>query len=166
MAAVSGIRITLLLALLALVLRVALFYAGVHVAPFDLIPLHLLFIVLAVFFSGHFLLNRDPSRGFGELLRAGFQATFVYASLIALFTWLYYKAIDTTAFGDYNERLIRGFVEQGHGEDESRAKVEALYNAFSYSAITFFGIFIVGSFNALAFAALHHKVFRRFRRRN
>lgn len=160
----SGMRITLLLALLAMVLRTALFYAGIHMAPFDLIPLHLLFIVLATFFSGHLLLNRDPSRGFGELVRAGFQAVFAYAFLISLFSWFFYRAIDTTAFSTYNARLVEGFVEQGHGRDESWEKVNALYNATSYTAITFFGIFLAGSFNALAFAALHHKVFRRFRR--
>lgn len=164
MAGLSGIKVTLLLAMLALVLRVGLFYAGVHVAPFALIPLHLLFIVLATFFSGHLLLNNDPSRGFGELMRAGFQSVFVYALLVSLFSWFFYRVIDTTAFHDYNARLVEGFVEQGHGRDESWERVDALYNATSYAAITFFGIFLAGSFNALAFAALHHKVFRRFRR--
>lgn len=164
MAGLSGIKVTLWLAMLALVLRIGLFYAGVNIAPFDLVPLHLFFIVLATFFSGHLLLNRDPSRGFGELMRAGFQSVFVYAFLVSLFSWFFYRVVDVTAFSDYNARLVEGFVEQGHGRDESWEKVNALYNATSYAAITFFGLFLAGSFNALAFAALHHKVFRRFRR--
>ncbi|HMN06750.1 MAG TPA: DUF4199 domain-containing protein [Flavobacteriales bacterium] len=163
MAGLSGIKVTLILAMLALVLRMGLFYAGVQVAPFDLIPVHLLFIVLATFFSGHLLLNHDPSRGFGELARAAFQTMFLYAFLISLFSWFFYRVIDTTAFSDYNARLVEGFVQQGHGRDESWERVNALYNATSYAAITFFGLFLAGSFNALAFAALHHKVFRRFR---
>lgn len=164
MAGLAGIRVTLLLALLALVLRLGLFYAGIRIAPFDLIPLHLLFIVLVAFFSGHLLLNQDPSRGFGELMRAGFQAVFIYALLVSLFTWFFYRVVDTGTFNEYNARLVEGFVEQGHGRDESWDKVNALYNATSYAAITFFGLFLAGSFNALAFAALHHKVLRRFRR--
>lgn len=161
----SGLRATLLIALGAIVLRSALFYAGVHIAPFDLVPLHLLLIVLAVFFSGHFLLNRDPSRGFGELMRAGFQAVFVYATLIALFSWFFYRFMDNTAFSTYNARLVQGFVAQGYGEQEALEKVTALYNATSYAALTFFCSFLAGSFNAVAFAALHHKVLRRFRSR-
>ncbi|MCC6840372.1 MAG: hypothetical protein IT230_09465 [Flavobacteriales bacterium] len=160
----SGIKFTLLLAFTAAALRSALFYAGVHVAPFDFIPVHLLLIVLAMFFSGHLLLRHDPSRGFGELLRAAFQSVFAYASIIALFSWFFYTAIDTTAFSSYNARLVEGFVAQGHPEDQAREKVAALYNPVSYATLTFFGSFLAGSFNAFAFALLHHKLLRNLRR--
>ncbi|MBZ0207222.1 MAG: DUF4199 domain-containing protein [Flavobacteriales bacterium] len=159
----SGIRSTFLLALGTMALRVILFYAGVTVAPFDFIPVHLLVLVLAVYLSGHLLLNHDPSRGLGELFRAGFQTVFLYAFLISLFIWTYYKTIDTTSFSSYNARLVEGFVEQGHPREEALEKVTSMYNATSYAAITFFGLFLVGSFNALAFGVLHHKVLRRFR---
>ena len=159
----SGIKSTLLLVLLAIVLRMGLFYAGVHVKPFMFIPVQLLFVVLATYFSGHLLLNHDPSRGFGELLRAGFQSVLSYAFLISVFSWFFYKAIDTTAFSDYNAKLLQAFVDQGYPREEAQEKMTALYSPSSYAAITFFGLFFVGSFNALAFAALHHKLLRRFR---
>ena len=159
----SGTSATLLLALLAMVLRTALFYAGVVIAPFDFILAQLLLIILAVFFSGHFLLGRDPSRGAGELMRAGFQSVVVYALLVSAFTWVFFKFIDTSAFSIYNEKLVAGFVEQGHPEALSREKVDGMYNAGTYSLITFFGLFLVGAINALFFALVHDKVLRKFR---
>lgn len=159
----SGIKSTLLLALVAIVLRTGLYYAGVEVAPMKFIPVHLLLVVLACYFSGHLLLRDDPSRGFGELLRAGFQTVLVYAFLSSVFIWIFYRAIDTGTFDAYNAELVEGFVEQGFPREEAMEKVRSLYNAASYAAITFFGLFFLGSFNALAFAALHHKLLRRFR---
>lgn len=159
----SGIRTTFLLALLAMLLRAGLFYAGVEVAPFKFIPVHLLLIILAVYFSGHLLLNRDPSRGFGELMRVGFQAALLYAFLLSLFSWIFYKTMDTTAFSSYNEKLVQGFVAQGHPEALARDKVGAMYNAGSYAVITFFGLFMTGALNAAVFAVLHHKLLRRWR---
>ena len=159
----SGIKTTLLLALLAMVLRTGLFFAGVEVAPFKFIPAHLLLIVLAVYFSGHVLLNRDPSRGFGELLRVGFQSALLYAFLLSLFIWVYYKTMDNTAFSTYNEKLIQGFVAQGHPEALAREKVGSMYNAGSYAVISFFGLFMAGALNAMVFGVVHHKLLRRFR---
>jgi hypothetical protein len=159
----SGIKLTLLLAFVAMVLRTALFHAGVHVAPFQFALVHLLFLVLAVWFSGYFLMGRDPSRGFGELLRAGFQASMAYALLLALFIWFYYKVIDPDAFVAYNERLIQGFVKQGHPLDVATQKVNSLYNAGNYAALTFFGLLMTGALNAVAFGLIHDKLLRRFR---
>lgn len=160
----TGIKATLLLVLLAMLLRTALFYAGVVIAPFGFILVQLLLIILAVFFSGHFLLDRDPSRGAGELMRAGFQSVVVYALLVTAFTWVFYRFIDTSAFSIYNEKLVTGFVEQGHPEALAREKVGGMYNAGTYSLITFFGLFMAGSFNALLFALVHDKLLRRFRK--
>lgn len=159
----SGIKATLLLALFAMVLRTILFYAGAGVAPFDFILVHLLLVVLAIYFSGHFLLGKDPTRGAGELMRAGFQSALVYAFLLTAFTWSYYSFIDTTAFSTYNEKLVEGFVAQGHPEALAREKVGAMYNAGTYSLLTFFGLFLAGSLNALLFALVHDKLLRRFR---
>jgi len=159
----SGTALTLLLALLAMVLRTALFYAGVEIAPFHFALVHLLFLVLATWFSGYFLLGRDPSRGFGELLRAGFQSAMVYALLLALFTWFFYSEIDPNAFVAYNQRLIEGLVKQGHPLDVATQKVTALYNAGNYTALTFFGLLMSGALNAVFFGLIHDKVLRRFR---
>ncbi|MBK8580497.1 MAG: hypothetical protein LKM36_10630 [Flavobacteriales bacterium] len=159
----SGITTTFLLALLAMVLRTVLLYTGVTVAPFDFILVHMLFIVLAVYFSGHFLLGRDPSRGAGELMRAGFQSAVLYALLLAAFTWIFYKTMDTTAFTVYNDKLVEGFMAQGHPEALAREKVGAMYNAGTYSLLTFFGLFMAGSLNALLFALIHDKLLRKFR---
>jgi hypothetical protein len=159
----SGMKLTLLLALLAMVLWTALFYAGVPVAPFQFALVHLLFLVLAVWFSGYFLMGRDPSRGFGELLRAGFQASMAYALLLALFILFFYKVIDPDAFVAYNERLIQGFVDQGHPLDVATQKVNSLYNAGNYAVLTFFGLLMSGAMNAVAFGLVHDKLLRRFR---
>ena len=159
----SGIKLTLLLALLAMVLRTALFYAGVAVAPFQFALVHLLFLVLAIWFSGYFLMGRDPSRGFGELLRAGFQSAMVYALLLTVFIIFFYKVIDPNAFVAYNERLIQGFVKQGHPLAAATQKVNALYNAGNYAALTFFSLLMTGALNAVFFGLIHDKLLRRFR---
>ena len=159
----SGIKLTLLLALLAMVLRTALYYAGVIVAPFHFALVHLLFLVLAIWFSGYFLMGRDPSRGFGELLRAGFEAAIVYALLLALFIWFFYSVIDPHAFAAYNLRLIEGLVKLGHPLDVATQKVNALYDSGNYAALTFFGLLMTGALNAVFFGLIHDKVLRRFR---
>ncbi len=159
----SGIRLTLLLALLAMLIRLGLHFGGVVAAPFDFALVHLLMIVLATWFSGHFLLRRDPSRGFGELMRAGFQSAMLYAFLLASFTWCFYKFIEPNAFHGYNERLIQGFVAQGHPTEEARHKVEGLYNALNYTVLSFFGLLMAGALNTVVFALVHHKLLRRFR---
>lgn len=160
----SGIKLTLLLALGAMVLRTALHYAGVQVAPFNFALVHLLFLVLATWFSCHFLLVRDPSRGFGELMRAGFQSGLAYSILLGLFTWFFYTTLEAGAFTAYNERLIQGLVQQGHPAEEARQKVTGLYNAGNYAYLSFFGLLMTGSLSAVASALVHHKVLRRFRR--
>ncbi|MBS1547243.1 MAG: DUF4199 family protein [Bacteroidetes bacterium] len=159
----SGISLTFLLALLAITVRMALHFSGVVMAPFDFALAHLLFIVVATWFSGHFLLRRDPSRGFGELMRAGFQSAMLYAALLAIFTWFFYKWIEPDAFSAYNERLVQGFIAQGHPAAEARRKVEGLYNGLNYSVLSFFGLLMAGALNTVVFALVHHKLLRRFR---
>ena len=144
-------------------MRTALHYSGVAVAPFDFALVHLLFIVLATWFSGHFLLRRDPSRGFGELMRTGFQSAMLYAFLLGTFTWCFYKFIEPDAFAAYNERLIQGFMAQGHQAGEARRKVEGLYNGLNYSVLSFFGLLMAAALNTVVFALVHHKLLRRFR---
>lgn len=158
----SGTKLTLLLALLAMGSRAVLHYAGVVVAPFGFALVHLLMIVLATWFSGYFLLQRDPSRGFGELMRAGFQSAMLYAALLGAFTWCFYKWIEPDAFMAYNERLIQGFVAQGHPAEDARRKVNALYSAVNYSVLSFFGLLMTGALNTVAFALVHHKLLRKF----
>ncbi len=159
----SGIKLAFWLALLAMALRAALHYAGVVVAPFDFALVHLLFIVAATWSSGYFLLRLDPSRGFGELMRAGFQSAMLYAILLAAFTWCFYTWIEPDAFSAYNERLIQGFAAQGHPAEEARKKVEALYNATNYTVLSFFGLLMTGALNTVLFALVHDKLLRRFR---
>lgn len=73
--------------------------------------------------------------------------------------------MDNTAFSTYNEKLIQGFVAQGHPEALAREKVGSMYNAGSYAVISFFGLFMAGALNAMVFGVVHHKLLRRFRSR-
>ena len=159
----SGINLTLLLALLAMVLRTALFYAGVEIAPFHFALVHLLFLVIAIWFSGYFLMSRDPSRGFGELLRAGFQSAMVYSLLLAFFILFYYKVIEPDAFVARNERIIQGMVNDGHPLNKATQMVTGFYTAGNYAVFTFFGLLMTGALNAVFFGLIHDKVLRRFR---
>jgi hypothetical protein len=156
-------RTAFLLALLAIALRLGLFYGGIDVAPFRFAPVHLLLLVVITFLTGFFLLRSDPSRGMADLIRNGMRDTAIYALMIAVFAWVFYTSIDVTAFPTYNERLVQGFIAQGHAEAEAREKVNAMYTPGGYASVTFFGLFIAGIVEALFFAAIHHKVLRRFR---
>lgn len=159
-----SMKFTLLLALLAFAIRAGMYYGGIAVAPFRFAPLHLLFLVMIAWYSGHALLRMDPTRGMGELMRAAFQSVVVYSLVSAILIWAYYTAIDDQEFLRYNERLIQGFVAQGHPEAMAREKVGSLYTGGSYAVLTFFGLFMAGTVNALLFAFLHDKLLRRFRR--
>lgn len=157
-------RFAFLLTLSAIALRLGLFYAGVRVEAFHFAPVHLFILVLVTFSSGFLLLREDPSRGMGELMRVGVRDAIIYALLIGLFIWLFYSAINVTEFPERNEKLIQGFIAQGHPEQQARDKVNAMYTPRGYALLTFFGLLLSGVLNALIFAALHHKVLRKFRR--
>ncbi|MBS1581195.1 MAG: hypothetical protein JST66_03245 [Bacteroidetes bacterium] len=157
-------RTAFLLALLGIALRLGFFYGGVRVEAFQFAPVHLFLLVLVTFLTGFFLLKADPSRGMADLIRNGMRDAALYALMIALFTWVFYTSVNVTEFPERNERLIQGFIQQGHPEAEARDKVNAMYTPGGYATLTFFGLFIAGVVNALFFAAVHHKVLRRFRR--
>jgi hypothetical protein len=157
-------RISLIIAAVAIALRTVLYYAGVRVEAMEFVPVHLLAMVLIAYLSGFLLLRKDPSRGMAELIRAGLRDTAVYALLIAVFAYLFFTYINPDEFVQRNTMMIDEFVKQGHPEAEARAKVERYYSPFSYATITFFGLLLLGVMNTLIFGALHHKVLRRFKR--
>ncbi|MFT3885960.1 MAG: hypothetical protein QM724_11180 [Flavobacteriales bacterium] len=157
-------RVTLIIAGIVIALRVGLHYAGFAIGPMEFVPVHLLAVIAVAYLSGFLLLRHDPSRGMAELIRNGLRDTALYAVVIAVFIYIFYRYIDASEFPERNAQFIANFVAEGHTEAEAREKVERFYTPGGYAGVTFFGMLLLGVFNTLIFGALHHKVLRRFRR--
>lgn len=162
--ATYSLRAALIIAAIVIAIRAGLHYAGIHVEALEFVPVHLLAVVLVAFLSGHFLLRKDASRGMPDLIRNGMRDTALYAVLIAAFIYIFFTYINVTEFPQRNAMMIDGLVKDGHTREEAKKRVEQFYSPGGYASITFFGLLLLGVLNALLFAALHHKVLRRFRR--
>ncbi len=157
--------LTLAITLLTVIgLRTGLHFAGYHVGPFEFWPVHLLAIVLLSYLAGHRELREDRNASLNDMVRIALRDVVLYAVVMAVFAWVFYRWVDPAAFIDRNALLVQGFVEQGFSEEEARKKVGGFFTAANYAGITFLVLLVSGAINALAMSAIHHKLLRRFMR--
>ncbi|MCB0792485.1 MAG: DUF4199 family protein [Flavobacteriales bacterium] len=151
-------------ALAIMVLRTTLHYIGHDPEGTAFMLVHLLALVVVVFFAGQRQLRMDTASGFPALVREGFKAAAVYTILYAIFIWGYFHTIDTQAFPERIQRMVEMAEQEGRPGDEARRRLQVFFTPFNYATMTFFGLLAIGAFNALLLGVVHHKVLRRFRR--
>ena len=160
----TGIRLTVPIALLAILLRWTLHSNGTITDGFGFAPFHLLLLLAAVFFAGWRAWRSEPALEVPGLFRAGFRAAAVYALISAVFSYVLYTVIDPLFFPIHINEMIDAAVAQGRSEAEAREKVEAFFSPFKYATITLAAFMVVGAVDAMVCALLHHKVLRKVTR--
>lgn len=156
-------KTTLLLILIAIGVRCALFFLGYEVEGPDLVPMHLGILVIIGYACGYFTLKEDPETGFAELLRTGLREIAIYAVIISLFSWVFFTYINVHEFPDKINAMVKEAVAQGRPEAEARERASTFFTPVKYAFLTFMGLFAGGAVNALFFAYVHHRVLRKFR---
>lgn len=122
---------------------------------------HFLAMVTLIYFTGHRMLLRDPRTRFPDLMRNGFTNAAIYALIMGAFLYIFYTHIDLEEFPRKMEERVAAVVAAGKTEAEARESLSAMFSPFNYASITFFTLLVVGAFNALVIAAVHHKLLRR-----
>jgi len=157
--------IAILTALTVIALRLILHATGTALESTDFMLVHFLAIVTTVFFAQLRLLRQDgAAAGYPQLIRDGFKSASLYALLMLLFLWWYYRAIEPEFFMRKVEALIFNAVEDGQDEAVVRPRITQFFTPFNYASMSFFALLAAGVANSLIIGAIHHKVLRRTRR--
>jgi hypothetical protein len=159
-----NIRLTVPIALVAVLIRWILHANGTITDGFTFAPIHLLFLLSAVFLAGWKALKSEPALEVPGLFRAGFRAAAVYALIAAVFAYVLYAMIDPLFFPIRINAMIDAAVAQGRSEAEAHEKVEAFFSPFKYATITLAAFMVIGAVDAMVCALLHHKVLRKVMR--
>jgi hypothetical protein len=157
------VRTTLLFLAIAISLRIGLFYAGVALPGFTFGFVLLGFVVIIAFLAGYFELQSEPNTPMPALFRVGLRSTVLFALVYALFSYAFFKLINTQEFPERIEAMVREAVSGGNPEAAVRERLNAFFNPGKYAFMTFIGLFALGAVNALFFAIVHHKLLRRYR---
>jgi hypothetical protein len=156
--------LALVTALMVMLARMAMFYAGHPPQGTDFMLVHFFALVTVVFFAGFGTLRHEPGSGFPGLFRNGFRAAALYALLMGAFLWTYHAHIDAGRFDMEVEKRVMRAVEEGFDELMMRPRIERFFSPFNYASISFFAMLSGGAALSLVSAVLHHVVLRRFRR--
>ncbi|MGB0167014.1 MAG: hypothetical protein ACPF8V_09190, partial [Luteibaculum sp.] len=113
--------LTLFFALSAILIRLALFYFGYETPESGkyVFLLHILFILLSVFFAViQFKKFFPEKKGFTDYLKQGLKAGLFYSIVLTAFLWLFYSAINKDTFIAKRDNLI---AQQIEGQDLNEA---------------------------------------------
>lgn len=92
---------------------------------------------------------------FTDDVKSGMKVTSVYAMVLSLFTWLYYKFINPAYFAERINRVVTAATEAGQEDlENTRNTAEFIFNAFTHSTLTLFGMMVVGFFYTLVLVLL------------
>ena len=154
-------RLTLIIAFAAVLIRWTLHGNGTITDGFTFAPIHLLFLLAVVFLAGWQAMKAEPTLEVPGLFRAGFRAGAIYALIAAVLAYLLYTVIDPLFFPIRINEMIDAAVAEGRTEAEARERVEAFFSPFKYATITLAAFMVIGAVDALVCALLHHKVLRK-----
>lgn len=156
-------RTTILIAFAAVVMRWTLHANGTITDGFNFAPIHLLFMLAAVFLAGWQAMKADAAVEVAGLFKAGFRAAMTYAVIAALFAYALYSWLDPTFFPIKVNAMVDQAIKEGRTEAEAREKVGAFFSPFNYATITLAAFMVIGAIDSMVSALLHHKLLRKVR---
>lgn len=139
-------------AVIAIAAKLTYFFAFVPNEEFDLYVrfFYLLALLLALFFSVHGYKSRHRESSFADDVKTGMKSTSVFALIVSAFTWIYYKLINPGFFAERIERAVAATQSGDAGQVENvRKTAEFIFNPFTHSTITLFGLMVLGLFYTL-----------------
>jgi hypothetical protein len=155
----KSLNIALNFALIAIVVKFALFILELSL-EYGVYG-YFLFILFALFFGlrKHFDINKY--QGFGNTFKEGMRISSVYSLVITVFTYIYYKFIDTGFLpGKLRERVIAA-KEAGYSEEQIeqiREGGEFIFSLAIHTSFTLFGFMILGLVYSVIWAFLFWKL--------
>ena len=154
-------RYTLLIAFAAIMLRWLLHADKAITDGHTFSPIHLLALLLVVFFAQRSAMVSDRNITFPMLVRAGFRNAAVYALLIAVFAYALYVWIDPLHFPIHINERVDMAVADGIAEADARQRFETMFSPFNYATLTLVAFMGAGIVYSLLVGVLHHKVLRK-----
>lgn len=143
---------------IAIAIRLIAHYTGTVLDPRAVIMIHLLLVLLAVFFES----NKQKKTGQGDfvsLFKSGMRAGVVYAIITAVFCFVYYAKIAPEIFELRNAALLEG-VQEGAKAEEQREMITTMFRPINYAQGSFFGYFLMSVFYSLIVAFLHRRILK------
>ncbi len=147
----------------AILIRLALFYLGYENNDTSryLILMHILFILLSVFFSAMNFSKAFPEKNhFTQHLKIGFKGGAVYTLIITAFLGIYYGAINNATFMAKRDTLVAAQIEAGGDQLDADAiarlteNIESFFTVLNYCTITFISFLLVSFVYAAGVAIL------------
>ena len=108
---------------------------------------YLLAFLIALFFGLRSFKKRATRSDFTHDVKTGMKITSIFSLIISIFTWVYYKWIDPEYFANRISEAMSQAPEESIEAVETN--VSFIFNAFTHSTITLFGMMVIGFFYTL-----------------
>lgn len=105
---------------------------------------YLLLFLLALFLGLKSFKRKNPNADLTVDVKTGMKTTSIFAIIISGFTWLYYKLINPAYFASKIEDVKKAAEESELATENAINTAEFIFNAFTHSTITLFGMMIIG----------------------
>jgi len=166
-------QIAIVFAIVALVVKLALFYMGIqhHETPYVTF-IYMLLSLIAVFFGirSEKINNPGVPTSFMKDLQAGARTAAFFAILVGGITYVYYSKIDANFFPTKMEGMITEYKKivpelvKKEGLEATRKDINgtikgylSVYSPFAQTSFTFLGLVFLGLINSIIFALLMKK---------
>ena len=153
------LNIALNFALIGITVKFALFV--LELSPEYGIYGYFLFILFALFFGLRKHFELKGFLGVGNTVKEGMRITSVYSLVVTVFTYFYYKFIDTGFFeSKLAERLIEA-KEKSYTDEQIemvRQSGEFFFSINIHTSFTLFGFMLVGLFYSILWAIIFWKI--------
>ncbi|MDC1221259.1 DUF4199 domain-containing protein [Salibacteraceae bacterium] len=110
---------------------------------------YLLLFLLALFLGLRSFKADNPNTDLTIDVKTGMKTTSIFAIIISAFTWVYYKFINPEYFAGKIEDVKIAIEQSEKATENAINTAEFIFNAFTHSTITLFGMMIIGFFYTL-----------------
>jgi len=158
---ITPTRIGLVLALIAMALKVFAFYYGIGGVEQGMyvIFLHLFLIMIAAYVA---VTSTNKESDWVDQIKRGMKAVSTYAILYCIFLYFHYKYIDTIYFEERISAIAAGLPEEG--KNKGMKNLNSFFTPFNYATITLVSFMVSGAIYTFLITALDRKVLRNFKR--
>ena len=110
---------------------------------------YLLLFLIALFLGLRDFKSNNKRSDFTKDVKEGMKVTSVFSIVISSFTWLYYKWINPAYFANRIAELNSNPLMEEKEAENVKNTAEFIFNAFTHSTITLFGLMVLGFFYTL-----------------
>lgn len=110
---------------------------------------YLLLFLVALFLGLNSFKSTNRQSAFTHDVKAGMKTASIFAMVISAFTWVYYKFINPDYFANRIEEVMNAANASVQKPENAINTAEFIFNAFTHSTITLFGMMVLGFFYTL-----------------